>query len=242
MSYNEKIEVAELKEKLSYDAEAGKLIWLVKPSKNVFAGEEAGCVKATRASKSGEKTSYRYIRLNGENIPAARVAWAIHHGEWPMGRVTFKDGDPLNLRAGNLESSKSVPGNFNFSDKEDRKLYLREHRRIHGRDWKDWDLRRKFDLSLVEYGKILVSQDGKCAICGSEDGGTRNGKPKALAVDHDHKTRKIRGLLCESCNQGLGKLKDDIEILLKAVEYLRKHSDIQKDVPMLTLHTNNGGG
>jgi len=69
----------------------------------------------------------------------------------------------------------------------------------------------------------LLSQNGKCAICEGTDGGHRNGEPKALAVDHNHKTGKVRGLLCESCNQGIGKLKDSPETCRKAADYLEKH-------------------
>jgi len=48
---------------------------------------------------------------------------------------------------------------------------------------------------------------------------------KRLAVDHDHKTNKIRGLLCQFCNTALGKFLDDVEILKKAILYLERNSD-----------------
>jgi hypothetical protein len=43
---------------------------------------------------------------------------------------------------------------------------------------------------------------------------------KELAIDHCHKTGKIRGLLCKNCNQGLGQFKDNIDLLLSAAKYL----------------------
>jgi hypothetical protein len=66
---------------------------------------------------------------------------------------------------------------------------------------------------------MLVSQDNKCAICGTafEDSFGKN-----VHVDHDHKTGKVRGLLCQGCNHLLGRAKDDPQILLNAVDYLYK--------------------
>jgi hypothetical protein len=77
-------------------------------------------------------------------------------------------------------------------------------------------LRYQYKISTVEYQKILNSQNGKCAICGVAACSTG----RHFAVDHDHKTKKIRGLLCCSCNQGLGQFKDDPKILMRAMNYL----------------------
>ena len=80
------------------------------------------------------------------------------------------------------------------------------------------NLKRMFNMSLEEYDTKLQAQNGVCAICG---GHCVSGK--RLAVDHDHKTGKIRDLLCINCNGGLGKFKDNVALLLKAADYLRKH-------------------
>ena len=45
---------------------------------------------------------------------------------------------------------------------------------------------------------------------------------KSLHIDHDHKTGKVRGLLCHGCNTAIGLMKDDVNILTKAIEYLKK--------------------
>lgn len=222
MPYNTNLNVSELREKISYNPDTGSLFWSVSPARNVLAGSEAGCVKATRSSKLGEQKSYKYIRLNSQNVPAARIAWALHYGEWPIGRVNFLDGDTLNLKIENLVTTKGIETQYDHSDPEQRKLYMREHREVYTKDWKNADLKRRFGISLHEYGQMLVAQNGKCAICSSTDAGTRDGMPKALAVDHDHRTGKIRGLLCESCNQGIGKLKDDPKILRLAADYLER--------------------
>jgi Recombination endonuclease VII len=64
--------------------------------------------------------------------------------------------------------------------------------------------------------ELFERQNGTCAICGREEWE----KVKVLGVDHDHKTGRVRGLLCTDCNMGLGKFKDDPALLRKAIKYL----------------------
>ena len=72
--------------------------------------------------------------------------------------------------------------------------------------------------------EMLEAQGGVCAICKQPETHKRNGKVKALAVDHCHKSEVIRGLLCCDCNTGIGKLREDVNALSNAIEYLRKYS------------------
>lgn len=83
--------------------------------------------------------------------------------------------------------------------------------------WKNQDTKRKYGISLEEYNKILMTQNGVCAICGEKCSSGRN-----LAIDHCHSTGVIRGLLCGNCNLSIGKFKDSISILQNAINYLRK--------------------
>ena len=73
-------------------------------------------------------------------------------------------------------------------------------------------------VTLEEYISMLKNQKRRCAICGTTkmDNGRRN-----FCVDHNHKTGKVRGLLCGKCNKGLGLFKDSISILEKAISYLK---------------------
>lgn len=86
---------------------------------------------------------------------------------------------------------------------------------LHNELMRAGQLKRKFGMTIAEYDSLLESQGGACAICK---------KPcptgRRLAVDHDHKTGAVRGLLCHSCNLGIGKLGDDPERLLAAAKYL----------------------
>lgn len=72
--------------------------------------------------------------------------------------------------------------------------------------------------TLEEYNKMFVEQNGCCAICGIH----QNEFGKALFIDHNHTTEKIRGLLCRQCNAALGFFKDDIKIIEKAIKYLNE--------------------
>jgi len=81
-----------------------------------------------------------------------------------------------------------------------------------------YNLKFKFGIDQTEYEKLLAEQGGVCGICGqSQSGSTR---AKFLAVDHDHTTGKIRGLLCAQLNKGIGCLKDSPEVLRQALKYL----------------------
>lgn len=80
-------------------------------------------------------------------------------------------------------------------------------------------LRKLYDISLEQYEEMKL--DPYCRICGSEGFViSRNGTAK-LAIDHDHLTGTVRGLLCHNCNRALGLLKDDVKTLEKAIEYLK---------------------
>lgn len=98
------------------------------------------------------------------------------------------------------------------------------YRRNHPDRTKNYRLRTKYGISIEEYYSLLKKQNGKCAICGNEETATHNfyKQKQDLAVDHCHKTGKIRGLLCQDCNRGIGKFHEDITILKNAIEYLQR--------------------
>lgn len=97
-------------------------------------------------------------------------------------------------------------------DREKGKLRYKNHKDKHINN----RLRKKFGITLNEYHDLLKQQNGVCAICGNPP---KENKPM-LSVDHDHKTKKLRGILCSSCNQGIGLFHDNIEHLANAIKYL----------------------
>jgi hypothetical protein len=76
---------------------------------------------------------------------------------------------------------------------------------------------RAYDLTVSEYNALMQVQKAVCAICGEKDP-----VGKRLAIDHDHETGRVRGLLCTRCNPGLGYFCDAPERLRRAAEYLEK--------------------
>lgn len=79
-------------------------------------------------------------------------------------------------------------------------------------------LMSSYGINSDAYSEMLTSQCGVCAVCGR----TPELNRKKLAIDHCHKTGEIRGLLCSSCNIGIGNLGDDLDGLMRAVAYLKK--------------------
>lgn len=99
------------------------------------------------------------------------------------------------------------------------KIRTDKHRKKYPLDWakyqKKANLKRYYGITPAEYDTYYSRQNGVCAICKQPPG------KRKLAVDHDHVTKRIRGLLCARCNTGLGQFIDSVNLLQKAVEYLK---------------------
>lgn len=98
----------------------------------------------------------------------------------------------------------------------DRKTYAR-----------DWSLKKKYGISLNDFNIILEKQNGKCTICNKlmeEPSSTRGQGLDVMALDHCHETGKIRSILCNACNKGLGMFNDDISLLENALKYIKEHN------------------
>jgi|SRR5665647_1797311 len=77
---------------------------------------------------------------------------------------------------------------------------------------------RLYGITQEQYDLLFIEQYGRCAICGTK----AENLSRALVIDHDHATGKVRGLLCDVCNSGLGFFKDSRFILKYAIRYLGK--------------------
>ncbi len=94
--------------------------------------------------------------------------------------------------------------------------WQRERRRIVPEAYRRRELKRRFGISPEEYAAILKQQGGVCAICA----GSPKGRWKRFVVDHDHRTGKIRALLCAWCNTALGLAQDSPTLLRRMAAYL----------------------
>lgn len=111
-------------------------------------------------------------------------------------------------------------------DGEDEKTYQarrqRVYRAVSQEAFQGYDLKRNYGISRKTYLEMFEVQDGCCAICGAKETTVIKGKTLSLAVDHCHKGGKIRGLLCKGCNQAIGLMKENPEILRRAIAYLSR--------------------
>lgn len=83
----------------------------------------------------------------------------------------------------------------------------------------NYRLRVKYGLTIEGKEQMLESQGNRCEIC-------RDRLPvKEAYVDHDHETDKVRGILCNHCNRGLGGFKDNLETIGSAVKYIERFKD-----------------
>ncbi len=223
VSFKEPLSYEDIAARLGYDPVTGIFTWLVDVGKNVKAGSEAGTTKTTRKNAAGQPVLYRYIRLLDHTFPSARLAWLLHYGKWPEGRIAPRNGDQLDLKIDNLIESRSMPGTYDHSNPEDRKRYHRERRQVHPLDWKSRDLEKNFGIDFQTYCNMVAAQNNVCAICEQPETVSRGGQLKALAVDHCHTTGSVRALLCQTCNQMIGFSKDDPAKLRAGAAYLEKH-------------------
>ena len=112
---------------------------------------------------------------------------------------------PSHVKYKKSEKGKATARRYSLKHKARIKEYKRNHR-----------YKAIYNITLADYDKLYKEQNGVCAICGLPEVCMR------LQVDHNHKTGKVRGLLFLHCNNILGKAKDSIETLEKAIQYLKR--------------------
>lgn len=134
-----------------------------------------------------------------------------------------------NLDYTNYHKSKNTKDGYGYRcktcDKKAREKYREENKERFAEVNRRKTLKFRYGLSLEEYNSILESQNNSCAICGTTENGV-SGKRRNWnwSVDHCHTTGKVRGLLCNQCNRGLGMLGDNVESIQKALDYLNKNA------------------
>lgn len=112
-------------------------------------------------------------------------------------------------------------GLYHYCRECQKSAHRAHYKRTGGRSARDSHLRGAYGVTSHEYDSMLDRQSGVCAICHQpETARHKSGVIKSLAVDHCHKTNRVRGLLCEECNHGLGRFRDSVERLQSAIKYL----------------------
>lgn len=119
----------------------------------------------------------------------------------------------------NKEYVKELQKDWEMRNYEERRKYkqkyYQEHKDTIRKSCRSNRLKRKYGVTDTQYEAMFKEQGEVCAICKKE---TKD----RLRVDHCHKTKAVRGLLCHNCNTGIGHFRDSVELLNTAIEYLLK--------------------
>jgi len=106
---------------------------------------------------------------------------------------------------------------YRQKNKDRIKNYMKDYRKKNVNHFQNNFRKHKYGLSENEFNEMLLNQGGMCAICGFNK--------NFPAVDHNHVTGRVRGLLCGACNKGIGHLKEDVLVMEKAIKYLNFHKE-----------------
>ena len=119
------------------------------------------------------------------------------------------------------------------NDPEYRETKLQQSRDKYERDFRDNPnaLRertfrhrcKRFGITVEDFDRMFEEQGGVCKICGCPETRTQNERVTMLSIDHCHSTGRVRGLLCDACNTAIGRVDDRIDLLEKAIEYLKNN-------------------
>lgn len=180
----------------------------------------------TYCQSHGERWRRNGDPLGGNRSPRAQPIKTKH--DTPVGHRYCRKCDTVKPVA-EFYKSKTLPGGIGFyckvcirTDMDDRKSrdperYLALSRRRAHRSL----LLKKFGMTRDEYDEQIATQGGVCKICKQpETAETKTGVIRMMAVDHCHVSGRVRGIICDACNRGLGAFKDNVASLAAAIEYL----------------------
>jgi len=106
---------------------------------------------------------------------------------------------------------------YRKTHKEQTKNSYKKYQKTHKEKIREYCIKHKYNLTKLDFNNLLLAQNNRCAICNEslDLTNTRN-----IHIDHNHKTKKIRGILCQKCNQAIGLLRDNPEYAYNASIYL----------------------
>jgi len=123
-------------------------------------------------------------------------------------------------RRGCLECRKDRKPNDPIAAAKAQKKYKDTNKIVVLARTRNWQLKNNFGIDSKQYEEIMDRQNGCCAICKR----SQEELNRRMAVDHNHTTGQIRGLLCSNCNTGIGNLRDNVALLEEAIKYLNEVS------------------
>jgi len=153
-----------------------------------------------------KRTKEKQREYDARNYTKHRETILQHKKEYHSVNTIIINEKKKQRRLANLVKFKEKDIIYHMKNKEKRNEYS-----------KVYHLKYCYGLTLEDYNRIHDTQNGCCAICGKHETKLN----KRLVVDHCHKTGKVRGLLCEKCNHGLGRFEDNLTIIENAITYLK---------------------
>jgi hypothetical protein len=138
-------------------------------------------------------------------------------------RYYEKNRDAINAKRRANPNRAVQNRKWRAANKDKTKAYTQRYESKNPNAKRDSAFKKKYGITVGDYDVLLALQDGRCDLCGAKSSPLRNGKPVRLCVDHDHKTGKVRSLLCTTCNRFVGLLERDRELTERIVAYLRQH-------------------
>lgn len=218
---------------------------------NFSTAEEASSIvtqayEALHAAKSQEEVDAIFAMFRLEK--RQRAVWAnLMRSNDAVGWTSFDDfaNEVMDIpehryAMAPIDASKPIgPSNYRWASEghaktttaEGRLQYARDNRRQNGDHMRGRRFKSEYGIDFSQYQQMLLEQKGVCAICEKPETKIQNGTIRLLSVDHNHESGAVRGLLCANCNMAIGYACDSIEVLEKAIAYLRKHDHGAKVVP-----------
>ena len=178
----------------------------------------------TKEEKEKRKiTDKKYRIANKEKVSARQKRYCDSHKKEIAERgKKYKAANKKEIKKYNQKynaAHKKEIRKHIITHKEERKATLKKYNNKNRENYRKHRLKTKYNITIEQYNFMLEKQNGCCNICKKHQDELKN----ILAVDHDHATGKIRGLLCMKCNRALGAYNDNIDILLNAIEHLKNN-------------------
>ena len=180
--------------------------------------------KAYHAENKESKAAYdkAYYAENKEAIDASQKAYNSENKESKAAYDKAYNAENKEARAAHYTDNKEsilAKQKVYYAENKDEMIANQKAYYAENKEKVRWTtIMRKYGITEQKYNDMFADQDGCCAICGLHQVALN----ESLHVDHNHSTGAVRGLLCRSCNTGIGLLKEDPDILNKASAYLER--------------------
>ena len=192
--------------------------------------EEAMAILApAKTSEECEKALAQIIQIRRKRVAWERLlrsgrrhAWAdLQDFSADIGMMDDDDttvaavNEGLPIGKGNFKFLGKVEGDFDRTTKEGRAAYMRAYREANPDRYRHAHVTSNYGIDDIEFERMKAAQGGKCLIC-------EEVPEERLAIDHNHDTKEVRGLLCKQCNYALGQFGDSLKLVSNAVKYLKR--------------------